>query len=131
MTRGFHPLLLTALLAGAFWMQLSLGHAANPAPQTPAKPATASSAKRHPPFVGVVQKVDNQAGTLTLNGKDGGRVFHINPETRITKNGQPATLKEAKVGEEAAGTFKDEGGKRYAVSLRLGPKPETPTEPKK
>lgn len=94
-----------------------------PAPQT----ASPAKTKRNPPFVGVVQKVDISASTITLNGKDGGRVFHVNSETRITKAGQPAKLSDAKLGEEAAGTFKDEGAKRFAVSLRLGPKPEKTT----
>lgn len=98
--------------------------AANPSQNTPTSTA-AKTAKRNPPFVGVVQKVDITKGTLTLNGKDGGRVFYVTSESRITKNGQPAKLTDAKVGEEAAGTFKDEDGKRYAVTLRLGPKPES------
>lgn len=97
--------------------------AATPSPNsTPAH--TSKTAKRNPPFVGIVQKVDIAKGTLTLNGKDGGRVFYVTGESRITKNGQPAKLTDAKVGEEAAGTFRDENGKRYAVTLRLGPKPE-------
>jgi hypothetical protein len=89
----------------------------------PAEPGKAAVIKGTPPFTGVVQKVDRTANTITLNGKDGGRVFHIAPQTKITKAGQPATLGDAKVGEEAAGTFKDLAGKRTAVSLRLGPKP--------
>jgi hypothetical protein len=94
--------------------------AAAPAPGQAAPKVT----QRNPPFVGVVQKVDKTVGSITLNGKDGGRVFYITLQTKITKNGQPATLADAKLGEEAAGTFRDEGGKRLAVSLRLGPKPE-------
>jgi hypothetical protein len=97
------------------------------APGTPAKSPT----KSNPPFVGVVQKVDITASTITLNGKEGGRVFVVTPETRITKNGQPAKLTDAKLGEEAAGTFKDEGTKRLAVSLRLGPKPGKTSAPAK
>ncbi len=123
-------LAVAGIFTGLLLAPLTAAAANAPSPSAPAKGAS-TSAKRNPPFVGVVQKVDTQAGTVTLNGKDGGRVFYVNAETRITKNGQPATLKEAKVGEEAAGTFKDVDGRRYAISLRLGPKPDTEPTPKK
>ncbi|WCJ59952.1 hypothetical protein NXS98_02165 [Fontisphaera persica] len=124
---------LTSILTvvAALLLPLASASAADNAPKSPAPTAAAAPAKRNPPFVGIVQKVDTQSGTLTLNGKDGGRVFHVNAETRITKNGQPATLKEARVGEEAAGTFKDAEGRRYAVTLRLGPKPDATSPTKK
>jgi hypothetical protein len=109
----------SALLLGGLFVVLALLGGAEPAP--PGKPTVA---KGTPPFTGIVQKVDKTANTVTLNGKDGGRVFHITPQTKITKAGQPATLADAKVGEEAAGIFKDTDGKRTAISLRLGPKPE-------
>lgn len=127
--RVFGP--LTLLLAFGVWLGASSLMAADVPTKTPSPSGTTPAAKRNPPFVGVVQKVDIKAGTLTLNGKDGGRVFYVNAETRITKNGQPATLRDAQVGEEAAGTFKDVEGKRYAVSLRLGPKPGATPAPKK
>lgn len=126
--RALGPLALVAVCA-AWWSAGSVMAADTPA-KSPAPAGAASGAKRNPPFVGIVQKVDTKAGTLTLNGKDGGRVFHVNAETRITKNGRPATLHDAQIGEEAAGTFKDVEGKRYAATLRLGPKPGKPPAPK-
>ncbi|MCX8155335.1 MAG: hypothetical protein N3J91_02580 [Verrucomicrobiae bacterium] len=133
--RSFHSwagitLGLAAVFLGCLLGPCEVTAADSPAKTTPPAGA-ATTAKRNPPFVGVVQKVDVQAGTVTLNGKEGGRVFYVTSETRITKNGQPATLKDARVGEEAAGTFTDKEGRRYAVSLRLGPKPEATTTPKK
>lgn len=98
---------------------------------TPAETGKNTVTKGTPPFTGIVQKVDKTANTITLNGKDGGRVFHVTPQTKITKAGQPATLADAKVGEEAAGVFKDIEGKRTALSLRLGPKLEKAPPQKK
>lgn len=130
LSRAGAHLAVMGIIAVVFLTPMRATSANAPSP-TPSTKSAATAGKRNPPFVGIVQKVDIQAGTLTLNGKDGGRVFHVNAETRITKKGQPATLKDARVGEEAAGTFKDVEGRRYAVSLRLGPKPETEPAPKK
>ena len=77
------------------------------------------------PFHGKLAAVDKTAMTITLEGKETQRVFQITSDTRITKTGQPATLDDAMVGEEVAGTFKKtEAGRMEALSVRFGPKPE-------
>lgn len=113
--RQFAALLISGLL-----LMILTGLAAADAPAS----GKSTGIKGTPPFTGTVQKVDRTASTITLNGKDGGRVFYVTPQTKITKAGQPATLADAKVGEEAAGVFRDVDGKRTAISLRLGPKLE-------
>jgi hypothetical protein len=73
------------------------------------------------PFHGKIAALDKQAKTV----KVGERVFQITSETKITKDGKPATLDDAAVGEIVGGSYtKSDGGKLTAKSLRIGPKPE-------
>ena len=71
------------------------------------------------PFHGQLDAVDKIAKTV----KVGERTFQVTSETRITKSGKPATLDDAKIGEEVAGAYKQaDGGRLELRSLRLGPK---------
>lgn len=98
----------------------------------PAPPIASTKKLRSIPFAGVIQKVDTFEHTITLNGKGGGRIFHIVPETRIMRNNQPASLNGALKGEEVGGAYKvSPEGKNIAVSLRIGPKPEVAPSKKK
>ena len=79
------------------------------------------------PFRGKVDAVDTKAMTL----KVGNRAFQITADTKIMKNGQPATLSDAVAGEPVRGVYKKtDDGKLEAVSLSLGvkstEKPKTP-----
>lgn len=75
----------------------------------------------HSVFRGKLTAVDKDAMTLTV----GKRTFAITSATKITKNGQPATLADGVVGEKVAGTYKKgEDGKLTAISIRFGDKPE-------
>lgn len=102
--------------------------AAAPAKKAPAAPkekkdGKEAAPKRHP-FVGKVSAIDTQSMTVTLAGKEKPRVIRITSDTRITKNGKPAMLKEGAVGDEAAGqAVKAADGGEQATSLRFGPKP--------
>jgi hypothetical protein len=90
--------------------------------------ATAAAAKPKRdslPFHGKIAAVDKIAMTITLEGKEAQRVLQITSETRFTKDGKPATLDDAVVGEQIAGSYKKtDDGKMEALSVRLGPKPE-------
>lgn len=73
------------------------------------------------PFNGKLTAVDNAAMTITV----GERVFVISSETKITKDGKPATLADGVVGEKIGGAYKkSEDGKLNATSVRFGAKPE-------
>jgi len=86
--------------------------------QSPGKPA--SSRKHAPPFRGTVTAVDKSAKTVTL----GKRVFHISPETKLTKADQPATFEAITVGEHISGNYTKGGdGKLTAQTVRIGSKP--------
>lgn len=72
------------------------------------------------PFHGKVAAVDTTAATVTV----GKTTVNITSETKITKDGKPATLTDITVGEKIGGAYKkDEAGKMNAVSIRIGEKP--------
>ena len=72
------------------------------------------------PFHGKIETIDQTAKTITI-GKE---TIQITSETKISKAGKPATLTDAAVGDEVAGSYrKDAEGKLNASMLRIGPKP--------
>ncbi len=79
------------------------------------------------PFRGKIDAVSTTAKTV----KVGERTFQITDETRIRKDGNPATLADAVVGDEVGGSYKEADGKLTALSLRLGPVPEGEKKKKK
>lgn len=90
-----------------------------------AQEGAAKKVDRPLPFHGTISSVDKDAGTVTLKGQTSTRVFHTSADTRIVKNGKPATLADAVVGEVIGGSYrKAADGQLNAISLRLGPKPE-------
>lgn len=72
------------------------------------------------PARGKIDAIDKIAKTV----KVGERVFSITSETRIRKANQPATLDDAKVGDEVGISYQEADGKLTALSLRLGPAPQ-------
>jgi hypothetical protein len=73
----------------------------------------------HSVFNGKLSAVDTNAMTLTV----GERTFEITSETKITKDGQPATLSDGMAGEKVSGSYKkDADGKLTATSIHFGEK---------
>jgi hypothetical protein len=69
------------------------------------------------PFRGKLSAIDTNAMTLTV----GERTFEITSETKITKDGQPATLADGVVGEMAGGAYKKGAdGELSATSVHFG-----------
>ena len=95
------------------------------------KPEAAAEAKkdRPTPFSGKINEIDKAAKTINI-GKEKKRTIQITDKTKIMKDGKPATLDDAKVGDEVGGSYRDNGGKLEAGSLRIGPKPEGDAKPK-
>src|SRR5438445_12484669 len=93
---------LTALLAcGAPGARAAEG--ANEKSAQPTKP------ERKPksiPFHGKVTALDTAAKVITLEGKEKSRTFQITSETRITKDGKPAVLKDVTVAGSVSGRAK-------------------------
>ena len=101
-------------------------------PKTNAAPEHAApAAKKNArlPFHGNVAAVDTAAMTLTV----GTLVLNVTSETKISKEGKPATLSELTVGESVGGSYKkDEAGKLTAAIIHTtekAPKKEKPTKP--
>lgn len=89
---------------------------------TPADQMTPKPKHTAIPFRGKISAVDTKAMTLTV----GNRTFEITSETKILKDGQPATLSEGAVGEQVRGTYKKtEDGKLEALSVQFGAKQKT------
>ena len=97
------------------------------APKAPAKKGKTANAGY--PFRGKLKVFDKDALTFTVAGKEKDRVIRITSQTRFFKDGKPATLSDAIIDGEVAGTVrKGADGKEEAVSVRFGaaPKAEKP-----
>lgn len=110
--------------------------AAPPVPETKAKVEKRTPAgARKPatfPFRGTLKAVDKDAMTLTLAGKEKDRVIHITSQTRFIRDGKPATLNDAILDGEVAGSArKTDDGRTEAVSVRFGPAPGKSSKPAK
>src|SRR4051812_37532506 len=81
-------------------------------------PAPAASETEGPAkFYGPVSAVDAAAKTLTV----GDQTYTVTGESQVTKDGKPATLADAVVGEPARGSFtKSKDGKLEVTKLRFG-----------
>ncbi|MGA2801818.1 MAG: hypothetical protein ABSE97_05550 [Verrucomicrobiota bacterium] len=89
---------------------------ASPNQTAPAKPKKHSNL----PFRGKLSAVDTNAKTLTV----GTLTLQITPDTKITKDGQPATLSDGVVGQPVSGSYKktDDGKLNNAVTVHFGVK---------
>lgn len=80
------------------------------------------------PLAGRIAEVDQVNKTL----KVGKTVVYITSETRITKDGKPAVLADAKPGDEVGISYvPGENGRYIARSVRIGPKPGSANKPSK
>src|ERR1017187_8769913 len=84
-----------------------------------AKKEAATKTKGAHPFRGKLAAMDKIAKTI----KVGESVYQITSETKITKDGKPATLEDGVVGEPVTGYVKPaERGKMAATTVRFGAK---------
>jgi len=99
------------------------GSPSDPAPVPKPKPGA-----RHRPLAGRITEVDHVHKTL----KVGKTVVYITSETRITKDGKPAVLADARPGEEVGISYvPSEDGRYVALSVRIGPRPGAAGKPPK
>jgi hypothetical protein len=88
-----------------------------------AKKETAKGEKKPSahPFHGKLAGVDKTAKTIAV----GKSIYHVTSETKITKDGKPATLEEGVVGEPVSGYVKPNAeGNLVAATVHFGAKPE-------
>jgi hypothetical protein len=91
--------------------------------KTESSTSAGSKKKGVVPFRGKINEIDKAAKTINI-GKEKKRTIQITDQTKITKDGKPATLDDANAGDEVGGAYRDADGKLEASSLRIGPKPE-------
>lgn len=134
---------LVGLLAAAWTMAAPLvawaaeegpalpGGTPNATPQTtvttPAPSPNPRPKRETYPFRGTVGSVDPEGMTLVLEGRQNRRVVQLTKQTRIEKDGAPATVESVKSGDAVGGTLrKTADGKEEALLVRVGPKSEPP-----
>jgi hypothetical protein len=86
-------------------------------------PKTTERAKQMP-FRGKIVKIDHEARTVTLGGKEKDRTFTLTDLTKIKKNGQAAKLADVLVGESVGGLARANGDKWEVVTLNVTEKPD-------
>jgi hypothetical protein len=99
-----------------------------PAPEASASPTaneTASPTAKALRYHGMIASVDQTAKTFTITGKETSRVFKVTDRTKITKDGNPATMSDLAEKEEVRGAYrKSADGSLEVKSVRLGAKTE-------
>ena len=121
MTRKIAKITTLSLFAVAVVAMPVLSRAQdNNAPASPNQTAPAKPKKHNnPPFHGKLAAVDTNAKTLTV----GTLTLQITPDTKITKDGQPATLSDGVVGQPISGSYKKtDDGKLNAITVHFGAK---------
>jgi hypothetical protein len=122
MTKNISKITVLSLFAAALVALPVLSRAEGT--NTPAasdQTAPAKPKKNNPPFHGNLKAVDAGAKTLTV----GTLTLQITPDTKITKDGKPATLSDGVVGEPVSGAYtKTADGKLNAVVVHFGVKPK-------
>ena len=108
---------LFSIMAAALIAVPAISHAAD---KNKDAPAAADSAKKQIlPFHGKISAVDTTAATITI----GKMTINITSETKITKDGKPATVADLAVGDMAGGAYKkDDASKKNATVIHVGEK---------
>jgi len=119
---------LFALVAAALIAAPVVVSAQDAQPEKKQEAGPAAKKPRGLPLHGKVAAVDAAAGTITV----GQTTLNITPETKLKKQGQPATIADITVGEKITGQYKkDEAGKLNATVINIGGKSEKPPKREK
>ncbi len=91
-----------------------------PAPAKPAAtPAKAEKPAKTQSFTGNIAKVDAMGKTIAVKGKKAEMIFVIDDKTKITMGGKDMPLGDLKEGMEAHVSYKKEGDKNLAASIKV------------
>lgn len=129
----YHPMktrvsYLAALIAGVLFAAAPFQTTAQEnkeKPKTEGKKEGEKPKRETYPYQGKVKSSDKTAMTVTLEGKEKERIISVTSETKITKEGKPATFGDITVGENVRGQVKKTAdGKESATSVFIGPAPE-------
>lgn len=127
MIRTFGKITLATILAAMVVgvpVRVSADDSATNTPPAPAKPKATM-------FRGKLAAVDATAKTITVENKTKEkRTFGITSDTKIVKDGKPATLSDGVVGEDVSGSSATgSDGKPVAKFVRFGKPPEKGAAP--
>jgi hypothetical protein len=125
MTASFIKKSLAALLATAFVAATACVQAqeSSAAPAGTNAPAVSHPKKERTVWSGTLSAVDKTAMTVTIKKKEVEKTFQVTSETKIHKAGEPATLEDGVIGEDASVSYRkttDTNAVPKAVSLRFG-----------
>jgi hypothetical protein len=126
MTKNISKITVLSLFAAALVAMPVLSRAeVTNAPAAPDQTAPAKPRKHDTlPFHGNLKAVDTSAKTLAV----GTLTLQITADTRVTKDGKPATLSDGVVGEPVGGAYKKTAdGKLDALTVNFGAKPKKHT----
>ena len=88
----------------------------------PKEKTAAGKTNRSIPFRGKIASVDAKARTFSIASKGTTRVIKITDQTKITKQGADAAMKDIVADEEVRGSYwKKEDGSLEARNVKLGP----------
>jgi hypothetical protein len=123
---GFFSVALAGLLPFSLYAgrtKAAASPTANTSPDANASESPIAAAKmRAIPFHGMIASVDEQARTFTIAGKQSSRSLKITDTSVITKEGQPATMKDIVANEEVRGSYyRTSDGSLEAKTVKLGP----------
>lgn len=120
MKKNTIKLTFLTLIAAGFLAAPALMHAQDSSTNstdTATAPATHKHAHRGAPFHGTLDAVDTNAMTLTV----GSRTFQVTAKTKITKDGEVATLADGVLGEKVTGYYRtNEDGDLTASTVHFG-----------
>ena len=123
--RNLTKLFLASIVAGA--LTLAVAGSAQSTNKAAAE-RKASTAEKKPgahPFHGKLTSIDKSAKTITV-GKTN---YHVSSETKMKKDGKPATLEDGVIDEGVTGYVKpNEEGKMVASSVNFGGKSGSSTK---
>jgi len=122
MNKYFARMTLMGICAAAIFAVPALSRAQDTSTNAPATAAPAPHKKHSIPFRGNLAAVDTNAMTITV----GSMTFSVTSKTKITKNGQPATLADGVVGQPVSGAYRKTDDATNAVSIHFGAKMMTP-----
>ena len=124
MTKNISKITILSLFAAALVAMPALSRAEVTNAPAASGQTTQTKPKKNPPFHGNLKAVDTSAKTLTV----GTLTLQITSDTKITKDGQPATLSDGVVGEPVGGAYtKTADGKLNALIVHFGAKPKKKT----
>ena len=117
MTKNLSRITVLSLFAAALVTMPAMLRAEGTNAPAATNQTTQPKPKKNPPFHGNLKAVDASAKTLTV----GTLTLQITSDTKITQNGQPATLSDGAVGGPVSGTYMRLGnGRLNALSVYFG-----------